>query len=78
MRISETLDHQEGLELRLEDVVNDDGESSDDVEGDHVLAHRPATNLQPQPSTFLPHASLISYHRTTTTSRNQLVASPWL
>ncbi|CAE6487943.1 unnamed protein product [Rhizoctonia solani] len=38
MRISETLDaHAEGqLELRLEDVVNDDGESSDDIDGDHV------------------------------------------
>ncbi|CAE6343329.1 unnamed protein product [Rhizoctonia solani] len=37
MRIEETLDHADGqLELRLEDVVNDDGESSDDMDGDHV------------------------------------------
>ncbi|KAF8709456.1 hypothetical protein RHS03_02919, partial [Rhizoctonia solani] len=39
MRISEPLVHhpeEEELELRLEDVVNDDGESSDDIDGDHV------------------------------------------
>ncbi|CAE6472266.1 unnamed protein product [Rhizoctonia solani] len=38
MRISETLDHHADgqLELRLEDVVNDDGESSDDIDRDHV------------------------------------------
>ncbi|CAE6466760.1 unnamed protein product [Rhizoctonia solani] len=38
MRISETLAHhpEEQLELRLEDVVNDDGESSDDIDRDHV------------------------------------------
>ncbi|CAE6333350.1 unnamed protein product [Rhizoctonia solani] len=38
MRISETLTHhpEEQLELRLEDVVNDHGESSDDIDHDHV------------------------------------------
>ncbi|KAG9086895.1 hypothetical protein FRC06_002826 [Ceratobasidium sp. 370] len=36
MRISETIDSgEEQLSLRLEDVVNDDGEGSDDMGGEH-------------------------------------------
>ncbi|CAE6391591.1 unnamed protein product [Rhizoctonia solani] len=50
MRIEETLDHPDGqLELRLEDVVNDDGESSDDMDGDHVGNDHERSLVAPPP-----------------------------
>ncbi|KAG8747403.1 hypothetical protein FRC10_001074 [Ceratobasidium sp. 414] len=50
MRISETIDSgEEQLGLRLEDVVNDDGEGSDDMDGEHpsveLSGHRNSTSI---------------------------------